>query len=177
MIRANDSLHLRSAIRNELFFANGALRHCKRKRFHYLYLCGRRGSSRLYSRGISSKKERYMRRRDFVKAMVAASVSARSMLGQNAPASVTPSTPPPIPPKAAPLPAPGPVPWMRGLLDAKPLPMTPLVPDAVAHTQTRFFTRQQFATLRQLCEVLMPPLKGAPGAIDAGTPEFLDFLI
>ncbi len=118
-----------------------------------------------------------MRRRDFVKAMVAASVSARSMLGQNAPTSVTPSTPPPIPPKAAPLPAPGPVPWMRGLMEAKPLPMTPLVPDAVAHTQTRFFSRQQFATLRQLCEVLMPPMKNAPGALDAGVPEFLDFLI
>ncbi len=118
-----------------------------------------------------------MRRRDFVKAMVAASVSARSMLGQNAPASVAPSAPPPIPPKAAPLPAPGPVPWMRGLMEAKALPMTPLVPDAVAHTQARFFTRQQFATLQQLCEVLMPPLKNAPGALDAGVPEFLDFLV
>ena len=81
-----------------------------------------------------------MRRREFVKAMLAASVSARTMMGQNAPASVTPSTPPPIPPQAAPLPAPGPLPWMRGLLEAKPLPMTPLVPDAVAHTQTHFFT-------------------------------------
>jgi hypothetical protein len=118
-----------------------------------------------------------MRRREFVKAMLAASVSARTMMGQNAPASVTPSAPPPIPPQAAPLPAPGPLPWMRGLLEAKPLPMTPLVPDAVAHTKTYFFTRQQLATLRQLCEVLMPPLKSAPGAIDAGAPEFLDFLI
>jgi hypothetical protein len=34
------------------------------------------------------------------------------------------SAPPPIPPRAAPLPAPGPLPWMRGLLEAKPLPMT-----------------------------------------------------
>jgi Gluconate 2-dehydrogenase subunit 3 len=118
-----------------------------------------------------------MRRREFVKAMLAASVSARTMMGQNAPASVAPSAPPPIPPQAAPLPAPGPLPWMRGLLEAKPLPMTPLVPDAVAHTKTYFFTRQQLATLRQLCEVLMPPLKSAPGAIDAGAPEFLDFLI
>jgi hypothetical protein len=120
---------------------------------------------------------RDMRRREFVKAMIAASVSARTMMGQKAPASVAPSAPLPIPPKAAPLPAPGPVPWMRGLLEAKPLPMTPLVPDAVAHTKTYFFTRQQLATLRQLCEVLMPPLKSAPGAIDAGAPEFLDFLI
>src|SRR6202021_1081395 len=118
-----------------------------------------------------------MRRREFVKAMLAASVSARTMMGQHARGSVTPSGPPPIPPQAAPLPAPGPLPWMRGLLDAKPLPMTPLVPDAVAHTKSYFFTRQQLPTLRQLCEVLMPPLKGAPGAIDAGAPEFLDFLI
>ena len=118
-----------------------------------------------------------MRRREFVKAMLAASVSARTMMGQNVPASVAPSAPPPILPKAAPPPAPGPVPWMRGLLEAKPLPMTPLVPDAVAHTRTYFFTQEQLATLRQLCEVLMPPLKNAPGAIDAGAPEFLDFLI
>jgi hypothetical protein len=118
-----------------------------------------------------------MRRREFVKAMLAASVSARTMMGQQAPASVAPSVPPPIPPHAAPPPAPGPLPWMRGLLEAKPLPMTPLVPDAVAHTKTYFFTQQQLATLRQLCEVLMPPLKNAPGALDAGAPEFLDFLI
>jgi hypothetical protein len=118
-----------------------------------------------------------MERREFVKAMLAASLSARTMMGQNAPASVAPSAPPPIPPRAAPPPAPGPVPWMRGLLEAKPLPMTPLVPDAVAHTKTYFFSRQQLATLRQLCEVMMPPLQAGPGAIDAGTPEFLDFLI
>ena len=118
-----------------------------------------------------------MRRREFVKAMLAASVSARTMMGQQAPASVAPSVPPPIPPHAAPPPAPGPLPWMRGLLEAKPLPMMPLVPDAVAHTKTYFFTQQQLATLRQLCEVLMPPLKNAPGALDAGAPEFLDFLI
>jgi hypothetical protein len=121
-----------------------------------------------------------MRRRDFVKAVLAASVSPKAMMGQNgqnAPSSVAPSVPPPIPPKAAPLPAPGPVPWMRGLMEAKPLPMSPLVPDAVARTNSYFFNHQRMATLRQLCEVLLPPLKQSPGAIDAGTPEFLDFLI
>ena len=51
-----------------------------------------------------------MQRREFVKAMLAASVSARTMMGQNAPASVTPATPPPIPPKTTPLPTPGPMP-------------------------------------------------------------------
>lgn len=66
---------------------------------------------------------------------------------------------------------------MRGLMEAKPLSLTPLVPDVVAGTTTRFFTERQMATLRQLCEILLPPLRGYPGAIDTGTPEFLDFLI
>jgi hypothetical protein len=66
---------------------------------------------------------------------------------------------------------------MRGLLEVKPLPMQPLVPDAVASARAKFFSEEQMATLRQLCEVMMPPLKGFPGAMDAGAPEFLDFLI
>lgn len=118
-----------------------------------------------------------MRRRDFVKAALAASVSAKTMLGQNSTAQVAPSAPPPTPPGAAPPIAPGPVPWMHGLMEAKPLSLTPLIPDAVAGPTTHFFTDRQMATLRQLCEILLPPLKGYPGAIDAGTPEFLDFLI
>ncbi len=112
-----------------------------------------------------------MRRRDFVKAIVAASATARAALGQQVPTQVAPATPPPVPT------APGPVPWMRGLMEVKPLSITAIVPDAVANTDTHFFTPQQTATLRRLCEILIPPLKGYPGAIDAGTPEFLDFLI
>jgi hypothetical protein len=118
-----------------------------------------------------------MRRRDFVKAALAASVSPTALLGQNQATQVAPSTPPPTPPGAAAPPAPGPVPWMRGLMESKQLPLMPLVPDAVAGATTHFFTDRQTATLRQLCEILMPPLKGYPGALDAGTPEFLDFLI
>lgn len=110
-----------------------------------------------------------MQRRDFVKAMMAASVTAKAALGQQT------AAPRPLPPKAPT--APGPVPWMRGLLDVKPLPMTPLVPDAVAQTNTGFFTAPQMATLRHLSEILQPPYKGYPGASDAGAPEFLDFLI
>jgi len=112
-----------------------------------------------------------MRRRDFVKAVVAASVSARTMLGQQAATPVAPSTPPPTPA------APGPVPWMRGLMEVKPLSMTPIVPDAVAQTNAHFFTDRQMATLRRLSEILLPPSKDYPGAIEAGTPKFLDFLI
>lgn len=112
-----------------------------------------------------------MQRRDFVKAMVAASMSARAMLGQQTAAPVAPSTPPPVPT------APGPVPWMRGLANVKPLAMTPLVPDAVAQSDAHFFSEQQMVTLRRLSEILMPPSKRRPGAIQAETPEFLDFLI
>lgn len=123
-----------------------------------------------------------MRRREFVKGLVAASVSGKAVLAQQSTAAagaqqVAPATPPPTPPGAAPAPAPGPVPWMRGLLEAKPLPMQPLVPDAVASAHPKFFSDEQMATLRQLCEIMLPPLKGYPGAIDAGAPEFLDFLI
>jgi hypothetical protein len=111
-----------------------------------------------------------MQRRDFVKAMMAATVTAREMLGQQSSTAVAPSTPPPVPT------APGPVPWMRGLMEVKPLPITPLVPDAIAQTHAHFFNDRQMATLRRLSEILLPPLNGYPGAAEAGTPEFLDFL-
>ena len=112
-----------------------------------------------------------MQRRDFVKAIVAASVTAKTAAGQQAASSVAPATPPPKPT------APGPLPWMRGLLEAKPLPITAMVPDAVAQTNAHFFSDQQMATLGRLCEVLLPAYKSYPGAKGAGTPEFLDFLI
>jgi len=62
-------------------------------------------------------------------------------------------------------------------MEMKPLPMTALVPDAVAQTNRHFFTDRQIATLQRLSEIMLPPIKGYPGALDAGTPEFLDFLI
>ena len=97
--------------------------------------------------------------------MLAASVAAKAVLAQK----------PTMPAPAAT--APGPVPWMRGLMEVKPLPMTPLVPDAVAQTNASFFTMQQMATLRHLGEILQPAYKGYPNATEAGAPEFLDFLI
>jgi len=50
-------------------------------------------------------------------------------------------------------------------------------PDLVAETGQRFFTGDQFGALEKLAAVLVPPLKGKPGALDAHAPEFLDFLI
>jgi hypothetical protein len=51
------------------------------------------------------------------------------------------------------------------------------VADLVATGDPHFFTHQQFATLRQLCVLMMPALNGYPSAVEAGVPEFLDFLV
>jgi hypothetical protein len=118
----------------------------------------------------TGKRDLSVQRRDFMKGLMAASVSARAVLGQQQ-NPVAPSTPPPTPT------APGPVPWMRGLSEVRPDAIKQIVPDAVAETHAQFFTNTQLATLRRLSEILMPPLKGYPGALEAGTPEFLDFLI
>ena len=110
-----------------------------------------------------------MQRRDFVKAIMAASVTAGAAYGQQAPTALAPPPTTPV--------APGPVPWMRGLMEVKPLPITMLVPDAVAQADRKFFREGQMASLRRLGEVLQPAYNGYPGATEAGTPEFLDFLI
>src|SRR5436190_12307336 len=49
--------------------------------------------------------------------------------------------------------------------------------DSVGEAEQRFFTALQYATLRKLSDVLMPPMRGNPGALKCGAPEFLDFLI
>ncbi len=49
--------------------------------------------------------------------------------------------------------------------------------DAVAEMKPRFFTAAQFAALSKLSDILLPPLNGMPGALEADAPEFLDFLI
>jgi len=51
------------------------------------------------------------------------------------------------------------------------------LPDAAAEPVLHFFTAQQFAALRKLSDLLMPPVNGAPGALEAKAPEFLDFLL
>jgi hypothetical protein len=49
--------------------------------------------------------------------------------------------------------------------------------DSAADTLPHFFTPQQFAALRKLCDVLQPATNAIPGASEAKAPEFLDFLI
>jgi gluconate 2-dehydrogenase subunit 3-like protein len=50
-------------------------------------------------------------------------------------------------------------------------------PNLAGQPVARFFTAQQFAALRRLSDLLMPRMGANPGALDAGAPEFLDFLI
>jgi len=49
--------------------------------------------------------------------------------------------------------------------------------ETIADAAPRFFTGQQFVTLHKLSDTVMPPMYGNPGALDAGVPAFLDFLI
>ena len=96
-----------------------------------------------------------MKRRHFIQTLAAAPM-APAVLGQQ--------------PATAPASAP-----------SKPVEETPkiesTVADAAAEMVPRFFSARQFAALRRLSDLLMPAIKGAPGALDARAPEFLDFLI
>jgi hypothetical protein len=103
-----------------------------------------------------------MLRRDFVRVVISVSLAPRLALSQQ---TVNPAPPPPAP-----------VPWTLGLNPKTPLPQTE-VADEIAETELRFFTSQQMATLTRLSDVLLPPIGNKPGAVQAETPLFLDFLI
>ena len=49
--------------------------------------------------------------------------------------------------------------------------------ETVGEPVQRFFTPAQFRALNKLSQTLMPPMHGMPGALECGAPEFLDFLI
>lgn len=104
-----------------------------------------------------------MQRRDFVRALVSLFVAAKATRAQQRVNDPT-------------LPPPAPVPWTLGLNTQTPMPATKLA-DEIASTDSDFFTSVQMRTLTRLCDVLLPPLNGKPGAVEAQTPMFLDFLI
>ncbi|HEY2467656.1 MAG TPA: gluconate 2-dehydrogenase subunit 3 family protein [Terracidiphilus sp.] len=103
-----------------------------------------------------------MRRRDFVRGVLAVGATPKLLLSQQA---TTPAPPPPAP-----------VPWLLGLNSKTPIPHVEAA-DQVAAAELRFFTPQQMATLTRLSDVLVPPIGEKPGAVQAKTPMFLDFLI
>jgi hypothetical protein len=102
-----------------------------------------------------------MLRRDFVRAALSAGIAPKLLLVQQS---------------STPLPPPAPVPWTLGLNPKTPLPQVKAA-DGLAKTDARFFTALQLATLTRLCAVLMPAIGDKPGAVEAETPMFLDFLM
>ena len=92
-----------------------------------------------------------MRRRRFIQALAAAPAAPALLAQQPAPA------PAPEAPEAAPL-------------DFS-------IADEGADPVSKFFSARQFATLKRLCDLLMPAAPGSPGALEARVPEFMDFLI
>ena len=117
-----------------------------------------------------------MKRRRFFKA-IAATPLAPSLIAQqtaapsNAPAPTSPA-PPPIDATQPPAPL-----NRTPTAMAAPVRIETAVADEVAEMAPRYFTPAQFGALRKLSETIMPPMNGAPGALEAGAPEFLDFLI
>lgn len=108
---------------------------------------------------------RGIQRRDFVRLFVAATVAPATFMGQSAQHS-----------RPAELPAAAPVPWMRGINPSTPIPAASAA-ETVAEGELKFFTATQMATLSHLCDVLLPRIGSTPGAVEAGTPAFLDFFI
>jgi hypothetical protein len=49
--------------------------------------------------------------------------------------------------------------------------------ERIGVNETHLFNGVQMNTLVRLCDVLMPPMRGFPGATEALTPEFLDFFV
>ena len=103
-----------------------------------------------------------MERRELLRAMAVLAITPKWLLAQQN------ST-------AAPA-LPAPVPWTLGLNPRTPLPQT-MVADTAGETIPSFFSAAQMHTLRRLSDVMMPHSDKRPGALDAKTPEFLDFLI
>ncbi len=106
-----------------------------------------------------------MKRRRFLQTL-AASPAVPPLLAQQ----------PPAPPSSNAAPAaPGGGPSYGSAQD---LPVIKAVaPDTAADSVPRFFSPAQLESLRKLSDILMPPMDGMPGAVEAQAAEFLDFLI
>jgi hypothetical protein len=96
-----------------------------------------------------------MKRRRFIQALAAAPAAPALLAQQQAPQQPAPAAPD----------------------AAEPAPLDLSVADEGADPVPGFFSARQFATLRRLCDLLMPAAQGSPGALEARVPEFMDFLI
>ncbi len=97
-----------------------------------------------------------MKRRDWLRSAITTPALAAAAASAQAPTAAA-QTPPPTNPDT---------------------PKLALVsPDAVADGARKFFSNAEFETLETLARTLMPAFNGRPGAIEAGAPRFLDFLL
>src|SRR5947209_11235664 len=111
-----------------------------------------------------------MKRRNFVGTLFVAPVAPAIGLGQQTEA-------PPTAPRQQPQPQPN--------TPARQVPQQPhaipqlevMAVDLAGQPAPHYFNAIQFATLRKLGELLVPPLKNNPGATEAKAAEFLDFLL
>lgn len=111
-----------------------------------------------------------MKRRNFVRSLLVTPVAPAVVLGgQTGPTQTSPRQQPPPQPNT---PARQ---FSRQPHDVPHLGVTEV--DLAGQPAPGYFTAVQFATLRKLGGILVPPLKNNPGAIEAQAPEFLDFLI
>jgi len=111
-----------------------------------------------------------MKRRGFVKTLIA--LPAAPALAEQQQQTTSPQTPVAQPPAG------GRGGGTGGRFGQANIPKFELAQtEAVGEPAQRFFTAPQLAALRKLSEVLMPPMRGMPGALECGAPEFLDFLI
>jgi hypothetical protein len=126
-----------------------------------------------------------MKRREFVKGL-AVTAAATTALAQQKKASPQAATPVPntstitqgeqaVAPNNASAPA---AQARQRQMASFKTPNIPLSqPDVVAVTDVRYFTPVRYATLTRFADLLVPASQGYPGALQAGAPEFLDFLI
>ena len=103
-----------------------------------------------------------MERREFLRAMAVLAATPKWLLAQQ-----TSNAAPALP---------APVPWTLGLNARTPLPHT-MTADALSETVPAFFSAVNMETLSRLADVMLPRTSSHPGALDAKTPQFLDFLI
>ena len=108
-----------------------------------------------------------MKRRNFIESLLvvpAASVAAEQAAPPAPPPQQTPPPAAPVRPQSS-----------RGPQNVPKINVVEV--DSAAESVTGFFNPAQFAALHKLAEIMVPPLKNSPGAVDAQAPEFLDFLI
>ena len=123
-----------------------------------------------------------MKRRDFVKGLAAATTAGAALAQEKAPPQAKNPAPSPstvnqgstsVAPNNASSPAATAQLQQNAAFHSPNIPTT--LPDTVATTDTHYFAPVRYATFVHLCEIMMPASGGYPGALEADTPQFLDF--